>query len=91
MKEFWWGSFLLLKPGSAKVSSSLMPAAWSFFSPVLKILALLTALQASRTAMLFTWYGAGARWDGIALMMGVLIFFQSAVVSGCLSVSMVWL
>ena len=62
-----------------------------FFSPILKILALLTALQASRTAMLFTWYGAGGRWDGIALMMGVLIFFQLAVVSGCLSVSMVWL
>ena len=59
--------------------------------PTLKILALLTALQASRTAMLFTWYGAGARWNGIALMMGVLIFFQLAVVSGCLSVSMVWL
>ena len=48
--------------------------------PILKILALLTALQTSRTAMLFTWYGAGARWNGIALMMGVLIFFQLAVV-----------
>ena len=91
MKQFCLVFFLLLKPGSAKVSSSLMPAVWACFSPMLKILALLTALQASRTAMLFTWYGARARWDGIALMMGVLIFFQLAVVSGCLSVSIVLL
>ena len=55
MKQFWQGSLRLLNPGVENCSSVLSPWAWSCLSLALYFLALLTAWQAYRTAMLLTW------------------------------------